>query len=162
MKSAYCSCRRPRFSSQHPHRTVYSCLQLQFQGGNMLSSDLCGHGHTHSQIHKRTNESEKWSHVLFIAEHLFHHRSPSPHLGVRWSEAQESSMDSLYSRHMNSHTMRKLITQSYDTKAAQAKRGLSSFCFLFSHFVLPTTPGLNTTICHVFPIPLYPGHACFQ
>ena len=98
----------------------------------MLSSDLCGHGHTHSQIHKRTNESEKWSHVLFISEHLFHHRSPSPHLGVRWSEAQESSMDSLYSRHMNSHTMRKLITQSYDTKAAQAKRGLSSFCFLFN------------------------------
>lgn len=40
---------------------------------------------------------------------------------------------------------------------------LDSFLLLpFFSFCATTTPGLNTTICHVFPIPLYPGHACFQ
>lgn len=39
---------------------------------------------------------------------------------------------------------------------------LDSFLLLpVSYFVLPTIPGLTTTICHAFPIPLYPGHACF-
>lgn len=48
LKSSYCSCRGPEFSSQQPHLQAYNCLYLHLQGSDtFLWPPWALHSHTH-------------------------------------------------------------------------------------------------------------------